>query len=468
MKELEINGAITGAELELTDKCVDIALSCGASAIQITLDKAKNETYSLLDGEIDNIRQSGDRSLNINLFVDGKYGVFSTNRLDGESLRQFIAKSVENVRFLAEDQFRKLPDPATTAKTSPDGNDMGLCWGGYDSVTAGDKLAMARRVSVFGEYSKASPDRDWRVVSEEIEYSNSFSDTYLTNSDRIHCRQVETSFEICSQITVEDGQGDKYSGLWWDYGISPDKARASDCGHKALMQAVSKISPKGISKGDYTMVVSNRVAGKLLQPLLNALSGRSIQQKSSFLTGTLDSQVFSKDLNIIDEPHAIGKCGSSLFEPDGRATETREIITDGVVKEYFINTYMSGKLGMPATSDFPNRPVVKPFISSELGGEQAAQEGIVGEAVIMSLCGKGILVTDFNGGNCNAATGDFSYGVEGFIFEDGKIVSPVDGMLITGNMITLWSNITAAGNDPLEGLNKQVPTLAFKNVTFSA
>lgn len=30
---------------------------------------------------------------------------------------------------------------------------------------------------------------------------------------------------------------------------------------------------------------------------------------------------------------------------------------------------------------------------------------------------KGILVTGFNGGNCNSSSGDFSYGIEGFLIE---------------------------------------------------
>ena len=95
---------------------------------------------------------------------------------------------------------------------------------------------------------------------------------------------------------------------------------------------------------------------------------------------------------------------------------------------------MSGNLGMPATSDGANRPVVQPFVSKELGAGGNIDLTLLQEADVLALCGSGILVTDFNGGNCNSATGDFSYGVEGFLFENGKIKSHVSGMLITGNM----------------------------------
>lgn len=675
MKE-SLDFAISGAEIEIADKSVQMALDAGASAVMVSLDKAKTEIYALLDGEIDNIRQTGDRSLTFNIYADGKYGTFSTNRFEEESLRDFLCKAVETVRMLVADPFRGLPDKKDLATDAVNGDEMGLCWYGYDSVSRDEKLEMARRVSVFGEFSAPSSDRNWRVVSEEVEYNNTLSDTYLTSSDGCRCRQTETSFEVSSQVTVEDNDGNKYSGLWWDYGVSPEKVLTSECGRKAVEMAVMQIAPVNADKGKYTMVVSRLVSGRLLQPVLNALSSLSVYQKSSFLVDALGKQVFSKGLNVMDMPLEKGKSGAILFETDGRACRNREIITDGVVKENFTSIYMSRKLGIPPTSSCPNRPVLLPFVSEELlggerggergdgrgvergevsgsglggdcgdvsgdglgavnggergaelgavsGGERGVERGVlnggglgaergavsggrgvelgavsgdglgaasggerggelgemsgsglgaengggrgaefgavngsglggdcgdvfgavsggergvelgavsgdgrgiergvvngggrgvelgvasgdergvelcavngggcgtelagglgterglkadpfvneIAQRDILDLCGSGILVTDFNGGNCNSATGDFSYGVSGFLFENGKITSPIDSMLITGNMTDLWSNLLAAGSDPVPGMSRQVPTLAFRDVTFNA
>lgn len=525
MKE-SLDFAISGAEREIADKSVQMALDAGASAVMVSLDKAKTEIYALLDGEIDNIRQTGDRSLTFNIYADGKYGTFSTNRFEEDSLRDFLCKAVETVRMLVADPFRGLPDKKDLATDAVNGDEMGLCWYGYDSVTRDEKLRMARRVSVFGEFSAPSSDRNWRVVSEEVEYNNTLSDTYLTSSDGCRCRQTETSFEVSSQVTVEDNDGNKYTGLWWDYDVSPEKVLSSECGRKAVEMAVMQIAPVNADKGKYTMVVSRLVSGRLLQPVLNALSSLSVYQKSSFLVDALGRQVFSKGLNVMDMPLEKGKSGAILFETDGRACRNREIISDGVVKENFTSIYMSRKLGIPPTSSCPNRPVLQPFVSEELlGGERGGghcgvsgagldgsglgadcggvsgdgrgvERGVVNggwrgteladglgadrglkadpfvneiaQKDILELCGSGILVTDFNGGNCNSATGDFSYGVSGFLFENGKITSPIDSMLITGNMTDLWSNLLAAGSDPVPGMSRQVPTLAFRDVTFNA
>jgi PmbA protein len=77
-------------------------------------------------------------------------------------------------------------------------------------------------------------------------------------------------------------------------------------------------------------------------------------------------------------------------------------------------------------------------------------------------------VTGFNGGNSNPATGNFSYGIEGFLFRDGHPVHPVRELLITGNFLDLWKNLIATADDARPCLSKLIPTLAFRQVDVSA
>ena len=59
--ENKLEYAITEEETRIADRSVALAVEAGASAVQVTLDKARTEIYALLDGELDNIRQTGDR-----------------------------------------------------------------------------------------------------------------------------------------------------------------------------------------------------------------------------------------------------------------------------------------------------------------------------------------------------------------------------------------------------------------------
>jgi len=46
-------------------------------------------------------------------------------------------------------------------------------------------------------------------------------------------------------------------------------------------------------------------------------------------------------------------------------------------------------------------------------------------------------------------------------------VRPVSGMLMTGNFLTLWAHLLAAGDDARPCQTKLIPTLAFGEVDFS-
>ena len=73
----------------------------------------------------------------------------------------------------------------------------------------------------------------------------------------------------------------------------------------------------------------------------------------------------------------------------------------------------------------------------------------------------------FNGGNTNQTTGDFSMGIEGFLIKDGKVVSPIGEMNITGNILDLWKNLVAVGNDPRKNSPWKIPALLFEGVLFN-
>ena len=213
------------------------------------------------------------------------------------------------------------------------------------------------------------------------------------------------------------------------------------------------------------MVVDATVSSRLISPVITALNATSIQQKMSFLGDALEKKIFSEGMTLMDLARTPGKNGSRLFDTEGVATKDAPVIENGVVKQFFINTYMSRKMNMEPTVEDISRPCLMPFIK---GKGLLSAEKDVSLKDILKLAGNGILVSGFNGGNCNPVTGDFSFGIEGFAFSKGKITHPVREMLITGNIIELWNNLIAAGSDARPSSRWQIPTLAFDGVSFSA
>ena len=102
-------------EVTLAEKALVMAREAGASACRVTLSKSVLDLAGTLDGALDKVTHCLDRSLSIVLFVDGRYGSFSTNKLDEQDLRPFIGKAVQTVRLLTEDPHRSLPAPERIA-----------------------------------------------------------------------------------------------------------------------------------------------------------------------------------------------------------------------------------------------------------------------------------------------------------------------------------------------------------------
>ena len=361
------------------------------------------------------------------------------------------------VRMLGEDACRRLPDISRTADDAKTGQELGLYDDYYSQDNTDGRLERAMRVSRWDSMNRQT-EAAYTIISEECEYTESYDDAFLVDSQGFEGRHTETCFSAFTEITISDTEGNKYSGYWWENTPFYEKLNIDQISGTALRRAVSQIGPKKRRSGRYRMVVDTSTASRLISPILTALNASSIQQKMSFLDGSLNKKIFSEGMTLIDMARTPGKAGSRMYDTEGVATKNSAIIENGVVRQYFVNTYMAGKMGIEPTIEDISRPCMTSLSNTEKG---------VSLEDILKLCGSGIYVTGFNGGNCNPVTGDFSYGIEGFAFSRGKITHPVKEMLITGNLVELWNSLIAVGTDARECSRWQVPSIAFEGVSFS-
>ncbi len=442
----KIAATLTQTEIDLAQYCLAFARQAGAQKVRITLSKSLMNLIGLLNGEVDKTAHALDRSLQLQLFVEGRYGAFSTNKLEKEGLEEFIREAIDTVKMLQEDSYRDLPAPERVAKDARTGRELGLYDPAYDTLTAEQRREMAL----------ASCHWPCGAIAEEGEYSDSVFDTLTIDSQGLYARHTETSFEIGYETTVEDAQGNHFSSYWWDATPLLKDLQWKDCAEIAYKRALAQVGVQDTTGGKYTVVVDTECASTLLTPVLNALGGFALQQKNSFLLESLGKQLFPEQLTILDLPRTPGETGCRLFDSEGVATREMPIIDKGVIKTYFLNTYIAAKMGMAPTVEDATRVKVLP-----VGGCKTLDE-------LLEATGDCILVTGFNGGNSNPVTGNFSYGIEGFLVRGGKKVHPVRELLITGNFLQLWNNLVATADDARPCLSKLIPSLAFANVDISA
>ena len=288
---------------------------------------------------------------------------------------------------------------------------------------------------------------------DEIEHS-----TYA-DSAGFDGETLQTSYYLSANCSVK-GRGEEKPESWWYEGsMFLDSLQSEGCCRTAFERGLESANPKRLKTGSYCTVIENTVSSKMVSPILAALSGGNLQQGNSFLRESLGRKIFGENLTLTDRPHTPGLPGSRYFDDEGVATRDRDIIRNGVVSSYFISPYYSRKMGIPVTVSGPS--VLK------FEGPSVIQKNELSLSALMQKAGRGILITDFNGGNYNRATGDFSYGVRGFLFEEGRKVHPIREMNVTGNIITLWNNLLAVGNDGRLSSRWLVPSLAFEGVIFS-
>jgi len=436
---------ITKTQKDLAQWAMDYALKNGCQAARLSLYSGSNTSFEIRDMKIDTLQQASENQLGIQLYVDGRFGSISTNRLDKKELEAFILNGIESTRYLAEDKARTLPDASLYYKGGMP--DLQRYDSKFSSIQPDDKVALAMKVcdEIMG--------KDEHVISSSSSYSDGDSFSYRIASNGFDGESSNSYFSLSGSASIK-GEGDERpSSYWYEQSLFFDELIKDGIGKKALERSLQKLGQKKVASAKMPMVVDFMNSSQLLSPILSAINGSAIQQKNSFLLDKLNQKVFSDKLTVVDEPHLIKSSGARYFDGEGVATKKRNIFDAGVVNLYFIDTYNANKLSMPQT-------ISGSSILTMSGGTKNATE-------LAASLDKGILVTGFNGGNCNSTTGDFSYGIEGFLIEKGKITQPINEMNITGNMISLWSNLVEIGNDARLISSWRIPSLLFDNVDFS-
>lgn len=448
---------ISQEDKDIAHLSITLARDMGADAVRATFNKSLSDTIVYRGRELDEISHSEDRSLFMHIFVDGRYGTFSTNRFEREELVPFIAAAVDATRLLEPSPLRRLPSRELCCKCAATGNELKLVDPRYERLTIEDKLKLLHNIPL---YCAIIPEQCTKSITE-IEYDDSLEENYIADSQGLKALHRETAFSISCEINAVDYKGKHYSDFEWYAApkLVDLKFNIVETYIRAKSQLEKKRNPRPKESGKYTMVVDNRVSSRLVAPLLSALSGSAIAQHSSFLKDDLGAKVFSEGLTIMDLPRSKGKSGARLFDTEGVATKDRAIIECGEVKTLFLSTYWAAKLDMEQTIEGPSVPTVLPYSCYPTQNQITLR-------TILRDCKKGIYITGFNGGNCNAVTGDFSYGVEGFAFNNGTLKKAIEPMVITGNMKQLWSSLLFCGNDSRPCARWQVPTLAFEGVEF--
>ena len=128
----------------------------------------------------------------------------------------------------------------------------------------------------------------------------------------------------------------------------------------------------------------------------------------------------------------------------------RDIIDDGVLTTWLLNTASARQLGMETTGHASRGLAGPPGTGTSnvilTGGEKDL-------AGLMADAKAGLLVTSMFGPSLNANTGDWSIGCAGFWFEKGELAYPVSEITVAGNLIDIYGKLVPGSDLEIRGAN---------------
>ncbi len=411
----------------------------GATDADVTIGVYDSVDTSVRLGQVEEMQGAQGRGLEFRAFVGKNSAKTSTSDFRRKSLTKLVRNTIAMARALEPDQFAGLPDAAHLAKTIAD---LQLA----DAQLA--SLSVDRKIQLATQAEAAAMAADKRITNSE---GGGFSDvrsiTVYANSLGFLGSYSGTRCTLQCSVVASDEGGQKV-GSWWTQSRRLSGLEDPDwVGKTAAHHALRMLGARKVKSQEVAVVYSPEMASRLLGQFAGAAMGTSIYRKASFLVGKLDQMVASPEVNIVDNGLLPGELGSRPFSSEGLPTGVREIIKDGKLTSYFIDTYAARKLGTTPNGGTVTNLCIMPG--------KASHEEIIGSVK------NGLYLTNVSGPGFNAVTGDYSLGASGIWIEDGKLAFPVEEITVASNVLEMFSSIEAIGNDLQRRSAVCSPTLKF-------
>ena len=409
----------------VVQQVLDEAKNQGASAAEASVSIDNGLSVSARLGEVETVEFHCDQGLGITVYFGQQKGSASSNDVSPDSLKETVRAACSIARYASPDEYAGLPDAADLATQFPD-LDLYHPW----AVNAEQAIDLAIRCE------DAARNFDPAISNSEGASVNSHSGVRVLGNSLGFLQGYQSTRHSIS-CSVLAGSGDNMQRDYW-YSVARHQLAlesAQHVGEEAARRTLARMNATSLSTRQCPVLFAPQMAQGLIGALIGAVSGGSLYRKASFMLDQLDKQIMPSFVRIHEQPLLKGALGSSSYDGEGVATQTRDIVSAGILRGYVLSSYSARKLGMRTTGNASgvHNLTVDP--------------GELDFNGLLTLMGTGLLVTELLGQGVNRVTGDYSRGASGFWVENGVIQFPVEEITIAGNLKTMLSNIVAIGND---------------------
>ena len=406
----------------------------GVSDAKIAVRDAVALSVTARDGDVDKVEYNNSRSFGVTVYMGKRSGGASSTDLNARSLDEAIQKAIHIAKYTEEDPCNGLAESDLLATKFGELNV-------YEPREFNADLLIEEATTIDNASVGYHEDM---IPSDGCAASMGSSISVFGTTNGFLQSGRRTRHSRMAEAVAVDSEGNKKVEWWTQSAVSADRLDSpEEIGHTAASRAHRQLGPRVIKKGEYAVVLENRIAAGLIADLIGAIAGGSLYRKASYLLDSMGKQVAHESLTVREDPYLPDSLASRYWDDDGVQTTPKLFIENGKVSNYCLSTYSARRLGMQTTGNaggttnlFVDSPDQKPL-----------------EALLKDM-GTGLLITMAMGQGADIVTGVFSAGALGFWVENGEIQFPVENITIGGHMNDILSSIQAYGSDidPLRSL----------------
>lgn len=431
---------------------LSLAKAAGADIADAVATHGRSLSISVHDGAVEDVDSSEGRDVGLRVMVGKKQACVSTSDTSAASLKMLAERAVAMARLAPDDPYAALADPALL-ETAP--QDLEL----FDPVVMDtDQLTERAR-----EVEAAAMQVEHIAQADSAAASASSSAIFFATSHGFRAGWRSSRHSLAVAAIAQNGKE-----MERDYDMDGTRWLSecrlpSEVGRIAAERAAARLGARQVKSGRLPVMFDRRVAGSLVSALTGAIAGPSISRGVSFLMGKVGEPVFGDHITISDNPLIARGHGSRPWDGEGVRVQARNIIEDGVLTTWLLNTASAAQLGLQTTGHAYRSIGAPPGVAST---NLTLHAGDKSRAQLMSDMGDGIIVTDMFGPSLNSNTGDYSVGVSGFKIERGEIAYPVSEITVAGNLIDIFKTLIPADDLRYDGATVS-PSLLLGDMTIA-
>src|SRR5690606_6429905 len=188
---------------------------------------------------------------------------------------------------------------------------------------------------------RAALDADARItLSEGASFSRVTGSFALVLSTGLSATQTGSYASLqVAPVAMDEGQKRRRGHHWTAKRHLADLEDGKFVGQEAARRTLRQLGARKVPTGHARVVFDCDAARSILGTFAGCILGGALWRKSSYLLDRVNTPVASELVHIIDDPLIPRAPGSRLYDGDGLPSIRNDVVKDGVLQTYLLDTY---------------------------------------------------------------------------------------------------------------------------------